>query len=169
VSTKSKKQEVIKYATNRTKEYMKTLSLVFCLATSTIYAHPLISRRQPIEGNDQFMDLTGKKCKACEGGVDPLSVQQENEFLSQVPQWTIDREDIHKITAEFTWKDFVQAMNFVNIVACIAEEEGHHPNIGIVYNKVILELYTHAIKGLSENDFIVAAKIDKAVEELKPA
>ncbi len=144
--------------------------LTLCIFYSGIvHTHPLISRNKRLEGENQSMELTNKKCQPCEGGVDPLSVQQENEFLVQVPQWQIDREDIHKITAEFKWKDFKQAMQFVNLIADIAEEEGHHPNIAILYNHVILELYTHAIKGLSENDFILAAKIDKAVKDLKSA
>lgn len=85
---------------------------------------------------------------------------KEDEYLKEVPKWTIARERMHKIKREFAFKDFKQAMSFVNKTADIAEAEAHHPDIHISYNKVTLELYTHAIFGLSENDFIMAAKID---------
>lgn len=89
--------------------------------------------------------------------------------MAQVPDWKLF-EEVNanlqkfgmgaKISKEFKFKDFIGAINFVNKVAEIAEEEGHHPNIKINYNKVGLELYTHAIGGLSENDFILAAKVN---------
>ena len=104
------------------------------------------------------MNLTEKKCKPCEGGVPAMSKEQADELLKQVPTWTIKD---WKVTKEFKFKNFVEAMEFVNKVAEIAESEGHHPDISISYSKVIIETWTHAINGLSENDFILAAKIDK--------
>ena len=105
------------------------------------------------------MDLLKKKCVPCEGGVKPLSRAEAQEYMNQVSGWILNKEG-QKISKEFKFKDFIGAINFVNNVAELAESEGHHPDIHIHYNKVLLELSTHAIGGLSENDFIVAAKID---------
>lgn len=107
------------------------------------------------------MDLTAKHCVPCKGGIPPLSDTDEDKYLIDVPSWTLLREGMHKIKREFIFKGFKGAMSFVNKVAEIANAEGHHPDIYIFYNKVQLELYTHAVHGLLENDFIVAAKIDR--------
>jgi len=107
------------------------------------------------------MDLTLKKCIPCEGGgIVPLTVDEINTFLPQVPEWVLDN-DAKKISRKFIFPDFKQALSFVNKVGDIAESEGHHPDIIIHYNQVVLELWTHAIGGLFENDFIVAAKINQ--------
>ena len=103
------------------------------------------------------MNLTEKKCKPCEGGGSPLTEEQANELLKQIPEWTIKDGHVYR---QFKFKDFKEAIQFVNKVAEIAEQEQHHPNIKINYNKVSIELYTHAINGLSENDFILPAKIN---------
>ena len=105
------------------------------------------------------MDLVNKKCVPCEGGVPPLTDREIENYLSQVKDWEV-LED-RKIRKNFTFKNFKQAVEFVNKIAGLAEEENHHPDIEIKYNKVRLELWTHAIGGLSENDFILAAKIDE--------
>jgi 4a-hydroxytetrahydrobiopterin dehydratase len=107
-------------------------------------------------------NLLTKHCKPCEGGVPPLTDVQIKKLLLKVCGWHVRPEK--KIFKEFKFKNFKIAMEFVNKVADIAEEENHHPDI-ILYNwnKVRIELYTHAISGLSENDFIVAAKIDEAI------
>ncbi|MEM4296008.1 MAG: 4a-hydroxytetrahydrobiopterin dehydratase [Candidatus Anstonellales archaeon] len=111
------------------------------------------------------MDLTKKHCIPCEGGFPPMSNKEENEYIKKIKGWTLNRNGIHKISKYFVFKNFVDAMAFVNNVALIAEQEGHHPDIHISYNKVLIESYTHAIKGLSENDFILAAKIDKIADK----
>ena len=80
------------------------------------------------------------------------------EYMTEVPGWNLD-DQWQRIFKEYKFKDFIGAINFVNNVAEIANEEDHHPDIYIHYNKVVLELWTHAIGGLSENDFIVAAKV----------
>jgi 4a-hydroxytetrahydrobiopterin dehydratase len=107
----------------------------------------------------EFMDnLSQKHCVPCEGGTLPLPENAVAEYLRAAPEWkAIDGK---KIAREFKFKDFKAAMAFINKVAEIAEAEQHHPDIYIFYNLVKLELSTHAIGGLSENDFIVAAKID---------
>lgn len=107
------------------------------------------------------MDLTQKHCIPCESGDPPVSEKKEKEFRKQVPDWLLLRDQEHKLRRQFKFKDFQEAMKFVNNVARIAERQGHHPDIYIFYNKVQLDLFTHAVGGLSENDFIMAAKIDK--------
>lgn len=107
------------------------------------------------------MDLSYKKCVPCEGGAPPLSDQRENELYRYTPQWILLRDGTHRLRRQFRFKTFKDAMIFVNEVANIAEKEGHHPDIYVFYNKVQLDLFTHAVGGLSENDFIMAAKIDK--------
>jgi 4a-hydroxytetrahydrobiopterin dehydratase len=106
------------------------------------------------------MNLQNKKCVPCEGGVEPLDIIKTQELSQEVPEWKII-EDNKKITRTWLLSDFVTAMKFINSVADIAETEGHHPDIHVSYNRVTIELYTHSIGGLSENDFIVAAKIDE--------
>ena len=108
------------------------------------------------------MQLAKKHCVPCEGGIPPLSEEEEDKYIRQVEGWELIREGTHRIKKRFVFKDFMEAMEFVNKVADIAEQEGHHPNICIFYNKVDIELWTHAIGGLHENDFILAAKIDEA-------
>jgi 4a-hydroxytetrahydrobiopterin dehydratase len=106
--------------------------------------------------------LAALKCVPCRGGVPPLVDAKIKEMLPAVQGWTrINDQGIDKIQKEFKFKDFKAAMVFVNRVADIAEEQGHHPNILIDWNKVTLTLWTHAIKGLFDNDFILAAKIDE--------
>ena len=104
------------------------------------------------------MELSQKKCVACEGGMPPMTEEQANILLKQIPSWTIKDGHVYK---QFKFKDFKEAMSFVNKVADIANEEDHHPDIHISYSKVDIDLWTHAINGLSENDFILPAKIDK--------
>lgn len=104
--------------------------------------------------------LSKKKCKHCEkDGVMLLTAEQVQLYCTQVPSWKL-ADDSKSIAQLFTFKDFVKAMSFVSVVADIAEEEGHHPNILIEYNKVTLTMMTDSIRGLTESDFIVAAKID---------
>ena len=104
------------------------------------------------------MDLTQKKCVPCEAGTKPLEEAKVNELLNQIPNWTLKDGHLYK---KFKFRNFIEAMKFVNEVAEIAENEGHHPDFSVHYNRVEIELFTHAIKGLSENDFILAAKIEK--------
>jgi len=107
--------------------------------------------------------LARKKCIPCEGGMPPLASDTARVLLRKLDAaWKII--DGKKIRREFRFRNFADAMNFVNRVAGIAEAQGHHPDVCIRYNRVDLELWTHAIGGLSENDFIVAAKIDEVVE-----
>jgi len=106
-----------------------------------------------------MIDLTSQKCIPCEVGGEPLKREEAAFYSKDIPKWTVSSDD-ERISRVFRFKDFKEAMVFVNKVAELAESEGHHPDITIVYNIVTLELTTHAVKGLSVNDFIMAAKID---------
>jgi 4a-hydroxytetrahydrobiopterin dehydratase len=106
------------------------------------------------------MDLLKKKCVPCEDkSIKPLGREDAQDYLDEISGWTLDPKGI-MIFKEYKFKDFIGAINFVERVADVAEMEEHHPDIHIYYNKVVLELSTHNIGGLSENDFIVAAKVD---------
>ena len=103
-------------------------------------------------------DLIQKRCVPCEGGMPPLPEDKVQELLKQVPDWSLEEG---KVIRKFQLKNFREAIDFVNNVAEIAESENHHPNISIYgWNKVKLTFFTHAIRGLSENDFIMAAKVN---------
>ena len=104
--------------------------------------------------------LIEKKCVPCDRRVQPFTETQIKEYLSQLKtEWEV--LDNKKIKKQFKFKNFKDAIAFVNKVAELAEQEGHHPDITINYNRVTIELFTHAIGGLSENDFILAAKIEQ--------
>ena len=111
--------------------------------------------------------LKEKHCVPCEVGTQPFDLETIQGLLPMVPKWKPDDES-KKIMRSFRFKDFVGSMRFVNIVAELAEEEGHHPDIFVSYNYVKICLTTHNIGGLSENDFIMAAKIDEAFAIIVP-
>ena len=107
-----------------------------------------------------FMNLSDKKCVPCEGGVPPLTPEEVSEFKKKISvDWIVLENS--KIKRELSFVNYKHTMDFVNKVANLAEEEGHHPVMHVYYSKLIIEFWTHAINGLSENDFIMAAKIDK--------
>jgi len=112
-----------------------------------------------------MQDLTQKKCKPCEEFEKPLTLQEVTPYLEQVQEWQIADAGT-AIERSFKFENFKEAIDFINKVAELAETEGHHPDIFLYgYNKVRILLSTHSIKGLSENDFIEATKIDKLLEE----
>jgi len=104
-------------------------------------------------------DLASKTCTPCRCGVPPLAGKELEALASQVPQWKV--VDVHHISRGFKFPDFVQALAFVNKVGAIAEEQGHHPDILLSWGKAEVTTWTHKINGLTESDFILAAKIDK--------
>ncbi len=104
-------------------------------------------------------NLSEKKCVPCEGGVAPYSLAEAEKLMAQIPGWILD-ENKSEISREFKFKDFYRTMAFVNAVAWIANKENHHPDLEVGYSRCVVRYSTHAIKGLSENDFICAAKIN---------
>lgn len=105
------------------------------------------------------MDLSKKKCVPCEGWMKPMASSLAKKYLKKIKNWTLNKQK--HLYKEFKFKDFKTTLKFVNKVSQISEKEGHHPNICFTWGKCNIEIWTHAIKGLSENDFILAAKIDK--------
>ncbi|WP_373652230.1 4a-hydroxytetrahydrobiopterin dehydratase [Schlesneria sp. DSM 10557] len=111
--------------------------------------------------------LRAKRCLPCEGGVPKLTNDEAQAQLTRLSGWSLTA-DSKRIRKDWTVKNFMAGMRFFNKVAEIAEAEGHHPDLHIAgYRNVTIEIWTHAIDGLSENDFILAAKIDELPVELK--
>ncbi len=111
--------------------------------------------------------LAGKKCQPCEGGVDPYSQEETSQQLTHLAGWYVTH-DGQRIRKDWTVRNFLAGLDFFNQVAQLAEADGHHPDLHIEsYRNVSIELWTHAIGGLSENDFILAAKIDQLPVDLQ--
>jgi 4a-hydroxytetrahydrobiopterin dehydratase len=111
--------------------------------------------------------LAQKKCRPCEGGVEPYSLEESQAQLEKLTGWRMTYEG-QRIRKDWTVKNFMAGIDFFNRIATVAEADGHHPDLHLEgYRKVAIELWTHAIGGLSENDFILAAKIDQIPVELK--
>lgn len=105
-------------------------------------------------------DLSEKTCKPCEGGVAPLDEDATTTYMAQIhPNWELDAAS-QCIVREYSFKNYYQTIAFVNAVAWVAHQEDHHPDLEVSYNRCTITYSTHAINGLSENDFICAAKID---------
>jgi 4a-hydroxytetrahydrobiopterin dehydratase len=106
------------------------------------------------------MDLVTKTCTPCQGGIPALTPAQAEEYLAQIPAWTL-RDEASKIERTFKFNNFRAAMNFAQKVGELAEQEGHHPEITFGWGYCRVLFYTHKINGLHENDFIIAAKVDQ--------
>jgi 4a-hydroxytetrahydrobiopterin dehydratase len=103
--------------------------------------------------------LSEKSCIPCRGGIPPLTREQIEPLHSEIPDWDVEAD--HHLVRNFRFVDFAQALAFVNRVGELAEGEGHHPDIHLGYGKVRIELWSHKVDGLTESDFILAAKIDR--------
>lgn len=103
-------------------------------------------------------NLTDRHCQACEGGVAPLDIAAATEMLHALPEWALGEERLEKT---FVFRNHYEAMAFVNAVAWVSHRENHHPELTVGYKDVRVRYWTHAIDGLSENDFICAAKLEK--------
>jgi len=110
------------------------------------------------------IELKRQRCVPCEGGVDPLNQKEAELMATQAPGWSIN-DDITEIEREFTFKNYYETTAFVNAVTWIAHREDHHPDISFGYKTCTIRYSTHAIKGLSMNDFICAAKINGLLED----
>ena len=107
--------------------------------------------------------LSDKKCLPCEGGVTAFDISEIHKYQKKVDGWELvkDKTEMFFLEKEFTFKNFKQSQSFINQVGDVSESEGHHPDILFGWGYAKIKITTHAIKGLSENDFILAAKIDK--------
>ncbi len=106
-------------------------------------------------------ELAQKACVPCRGDVPPLGPEKVEALLGELDDWTVEQE--YHLTKTFKFRDFAEALAFVNRVGAIAEQENHHPDLHLAWGKVRVEIWTHKIKGLTESDFIFAAKCDAAV------
>ena len=126
---------------------------------------------EKVEGSNPFArsifvnmtELSDKKCVACEGDIPPFDKEEIHKYLKKVDGWNVKSDDkkSYFLVKEFKFKNFLESQNFVNKVGNISEAEGHHPDIWFGWGYAKIKIYTHAIKGLHESDFILAAKIDK--------
>lgn len=106
-------------------------------------------------------ELASKKCVPCEGGVPPAREQEIARYLEQVPGWeVVERDGIRRLERSFRFADFASALAFTKRVGEAAEEQGHHPLLATTWGRVTVSWWTHAIRGLHENDFIMAARTD---------
>jgi 4a-hydroxytetrahydrobiopterin dehydratase len=103
--------------------------------------------------------LADRKCVPCRGGIPPLKGKELEKLQASVPNWSV--VDEHHLTRAYSFPDFKQALDFVNRVGAVAEEQGHHPDILLKWGKAEITMWTHKIDGLTESDFIMAAKIDR--------
>lgn len=111
-----------------------------------------------------MIELTRKECIPCQGGVPPLKGSGLKELHQQLNGgWEVINE--HHLNKNFTFNDFAEALAFTNRVGALAEKEGHHPDIQLSWGRVGIEIFTHKIDGLTESDFILAAKIDTVINE----
>ena len=108
--------------------------------------------------------LAGKTCTPCKGGIPPLTAQEAERFQGQVPKWEV-RDEAHRIERTLRFRNFREALTFVQKVGELAEAEGHHPDISFGWGYVTVSWQTKKIRGLHENDFIMAAKIDRLFDQ----
>ena len=128
---------------------------------------------EKVEGSTPFArsnvkimsDLVNKKCAPCEGGILPFNISEIHKYQKKVDGWDIlkDKKEIFYLIKKFKFKNFLESQNFINKVGEISENEGHHPDISFGWGYAEVKITTHAIEGLSENDFILAAKIDQLI------
>ena len=104
-------------------------------------------------------ELARQTCVPCKGGIPPLVTEEIAELTPEVPDWTV--VDEHHLLRAFRFPDFVTALDFVNKVGALAEEQGHHPDLHLAWGKVEVTIWTHKINGLTVSDFVLAAKIDE--------
>ena len=119
--------------------------------------------RSPLPAPNIMTDLIKKKCVPCEGGAIPFNISEIHKYQKMVDGWSLieNEKKIFFLEKDFKFKNFLDSQKFVNKVGGLAEDEGHHPDIIFGWGYAKIKITTHAIEGLSENDFILAAKIDK--------
>lgn len=122
----------------------------------------IVLYEQLVRFEDTMTHLIQQHCKPCEGGIAPLTKAQAKEQLAQLAGWALS-DDGRRISKRFQFKGFYKTMGFVNAIAWMANQEAHHPDLAVGYDYCEVNYTTHAIKGLSDNDFICAAKVDALV------
>lgn len=105
-------------------------------------------------------ELLEKSCVPCRGGVPALSLSEITPLLAQLEGWQV--VEMHHLSKTYRFDDFAQGLDFVNVLGTVAEREGHHPDLHLSWGRVVVEIWTHAIDGLTESDFVLAAKSDQA-------
>ena len=128
-----------------------------------LVANEKVEGSTPFARSKLMSDLLNKKCVPCEGGVKAFDISEIHKYQKKVDGWDIikNNKDIYFLEKNFKFDNFQKSQNFVNEVGKISEEEGHHPDINFGWGYAKINITTHAIEGLSENDFILAAKIDQ--------
>ena len=128
-----------------------------------LVANEKVEGSTPFARSKNMNDLLDKKCEPCEGGVAALNLQEIHKYQKKVDGWEVksNEKNIFFLEKEFKFKNFLTSQKFVNEVGEISETEGHHPDISFGWGYAKIKITTHAIEGLSENDFILAAKIDQ--------
>lgn len=114
------------------------------------------------------MSLADQKCIPCQGGLPPMSREKAEQYLAQTPGWSLDDEGT-RVSRNFKFKNFTQALAFVNALGEAAEAEGHHPDMTVGWGYATVVFFTHKITGLHENDFIMAAKANALYEQADKA
>ena len=147
----------------------KEIDIFFFISGHSSVVERLVANEK-VEGSTPFArsiyfmtDLTQKKCIPCEGGAIPFDISEIHKYQKKVDGWELvkDKTETFFLEKEFKFKNFKESQNFINKVGIIAEEENHHPDISFGWGYCKVKIFTHAIKGLAESDFILAAKIDK--------
>ncbi len=130
-----------------------------------LVANEKVEGSTPFARSKYMSDLLNKKCIPCEGGVLPFNISEIHKYQKKVDGWDIikDEKKIFFLNKKFNFKNFLDSQNFIIKVGQISENEGHHPDISFGWGYAVIKITTHAIEGLSENDFILAAKIDQLI------
>ena len=130
-----------------------------------LVANEKVEGSTPFARSNFMSDLLNKKCTPCEGGVIPFDISEIHKYQKKIDGWSLSKNEkkIFFLEKKFDFKNFEESQNFVNDVGKISESEGHHPDITFGWGYAIINITTHAIEGLSENDFILAAKIDRII------
>lgn len=113
-------------------------------------------------GQRGVSELASRECVPCRGGIPPLKGEDLRNYHEQLPMWDVVNE--HHIERTYKFPDFRQALDFVNRIGELAEQQGHHPNLFLTWGEVKVEIYTHKIDGLTESDFVLAAKIERLLK-----
>ncbi len=130
-----------------------------------LVANEKVEGSTPFARSKNMNDLLNKKCVPCEGGVAKFDISEIQKYQKKVDGWSIikNQKKIYFLEKKFIFRNFLQSQSFINEVGKISEDEGHHPDITFGWGYAKINITTHAIEGLSENDFILAAKIDQII------